>query len=432
MRIGRQLGPVVQFGVHAALSRRRSRVQIPSGPPGSSGSRPGRVAQSAEHAPEKRGVTGSTPVPATKHWLARCGDGACEWPALSRSSLHARLSGSHAVRSRPTIGAEVSGVDLRDAAGNDGSMTRSSRRSTSTSCCSSETRTSRRPSRSTLRALVRAFRVPPVREAAPRAPRDDRPRPDDARRPTAPTPGTATRRSWNARRSARCCARCSSRRSVATRAGRACTRRTTHCRPTCNLLDGMHRHARHLAPAAEGDRRRAQTGDRPRRGPREVAAGRASRHPHAPVDRAQARSTSTATSRRALRLTEDESDKLLAYLARAHPAPRIPGAVHVGPDSVALWDNRCTQHYAVPDYTGHRRVMHRVTLEGERPYFDPQSARRDRPRDASSASTHSTARPGSRSIRCIPAQIRGRRVLPASDCSGPTCSRLHAHVEQGG
>jgi hypothetical protein len=65
-------GPVVQLGVHAALSRRRSRVQIPSGPPPSSdppravGVRlPGRVAQLVERAPEKREVTGSTPVPTT-------------------------------------------------------------------------------------------------------------------------------------------------------------------------------------------------------------------------------------------------------------------------------------------------------------------------------------------------------------------------------
>ena len=66
-------GPVVQFGVHAGLSSRRSRVQIPSGPPLSSSPLPsgdrrqhGWVAQLAERAPEKREVTGSTPVPATK------------------------------------------------------------------------------------------------------------------------------------------------------------------------------------------------------------------------------------------------------------------------------------------------------------------------------------------------------------------------------
>ena len=56
----------MQFGVHAALSRRRPRVQIPSGPRSTQGSDQGRVAQSAEHTPEKRGVTGSTPVPATR------------------------------------------------------------------------------------------------------------------------------------------------------------------------------------------------------------------------------------------------------------------------------------------------------------------------------------------------------------------------------
>ena len=65
----------MQLGVHAGLSSRRSRVQIPSGP--RTGAAPedvfaggypvarGRVAQLAERAPEKREVTGSTPVPTT-------------------------------------------------------------------------------------------------------------------------------------------------------------------------------------------------------------------------------------------------------------------------------------------------------------------------------------------------------------------------------
>ncbi len=72
-------GPVVKSGVHAGLSSRRSRVQVPSGPLQGRreaalcaervpvlGARHGRVAQLAEHTPEKRGVRGSTPRSTTE------------------------------------------------------------------------------------------------------------------------------------------------------------------------------------------------------------------------------------------------------------------------------------------------------------------------------------------------------------------------------
>jgi taurine dioxygenase len=34
--------------------------------------------------------------------------------------------------------------------------------------------------------------------------------------------------------------------------------------------------------------------------------------------------------------------------------------------SLAMWDNRRALHFPINDYNGQRRVMHRITIEGER------------------------------------------------------------------
>ncbi len=66
-------------------------------------------------------------------------------------------------------------------------------------------------------------------------------------------------------------------------------------------------------------------------------------------------------------MTEEESAPLLAFLFRHQVRPEFTCRFQWRAGSLAFWDNRCTQHNPVNDYHGHRRVMHRITLAGNRP-----------------------------------------------------------------
>lgn len=66
-------------------------------------------------------------------------------------------------------------------------------------------------------------------------------------------------------------------------------------------------------------------------------------------------------------LEAHESRALLDMLHAHATRPEFTCRVRWAPDSLVIWDNRQTQHYAVNDYSNHERLMYRVTVQGERP-----------------------------------------------------------------
>jgi taurine dioxygenase len=69
-----------------------------------------------------------------------------------------------------------------------------------------------------------------------------------------------------------------------------------------------------------------------------------------------------------LGLGEQESEDLMSSLCALAGKPEHQCRVRWEPDMVAMWDNRCTQHYAVADYLPGYRLMERVTVRGDRPF----------------------------------------------------------------
>lgn len=66
--------------------------------------------------------------------------------------------------------------------------------------------------------------------------------------------------------------------------------------------------------------------------------------------------------------TETGSAPLLATLFEHQTRPELICRLRWKPGSLAFWDNRCTLHFPINDYQGYRRVMHRVTLAGDKPF----------------------------------------------------------------
>lgn len=68
-------------------------------------------------------------------------------------------------------------------------------------------------------------------------------------------------------------------------------------------------------------------------------------------------------------LTKKESDWLLEHLYAQASNPEYQCRFRWTPNALAFWDNRASQHFAASDYFPQRRVMERVTIKGDRPFF---------------------------------------------------------------
>jgi taurine dioxygenase len=75
-----------------------------------------------------------------------------------------------------------------------------------------------------------------------------------------------------------------------------------------------------------------------------------------------------AFTTRIVGLEPEESEKLLQYLFRQAHIPEYQVRFHWEVNSIAFWDNRATQHYAVSDYYPYPRKAERVAIVGDRPF----------------------------------------------------------------
>jgi taurine dioxygenase len=87
---------------------------------------------------------------------------------------------------------------------------------------------------------------------------------------------------------------------------------------------------------------------------------------HHPVTGRPFLNVSESFTRFVIGLSAPESGRLLTHLFDLINRPDFQMRLNWEPGTIAIWDNRGTQHYAVADYLPHRRVMHRVAVVTDR------------------------------------------------------------------
>lgn len=93
-----------------------------------------------------------------------------------------------------------------------------------------------------------------------------------------------------------------------------------------------------------------------------------------PVTGKQALFVNSGFTKRIVGVSRAESDALLNLLFEHIKNPAFHCRFQWQPNSIAMWDNRCTQHLAVWDYYPQTRSGIRVTVKGDKPFFQEPNA----------------------------------------------------------
>lgn len=83
---------------------------------------------------------------------------------------------------------------------------------------------------------------------------------------------------------------------------------------------------------------------------------------------------------RILGMSVQESNGILGILYEQSKTPEYQFRLNWEPDTLAMWDNASTQHYASNDYMPARRHMERVAVIGDKPFFDPAASPKQLPK----------------------------------------------------
>ena len=120
------------------------------------------------------------------------------------------------------------------------------------------------------------------------------------------------------------------------------------------------------AKARVSDTRKHRVAEQEEPAPKELIAEHPAVRTHPETGR-KALFVNLAHSVRFKELSIEESQPILEFLFAHLNKPEFTYRFRWSEGAAAFWDNRASQHNPVNDYHGYKRVMHRITIAGDRP-----------------------------------------------------------------